>query len=186
MTIQINSTLLETVQGDITRIEADIIVNAANASLSGGAGVDGAIMQAGGIAIHDELMLIRNDKGGCSTGDAVITTAGKLPAAYVIHAVGPVWQGGGHGEKRLLASCYRRALEIADASKASSIAFPAISTGIYGYPKEEAAAVAFAEVKAYIKNREDTSIKRITFVCKDEENCRYYGMQMKQAYLASS
>ncbi|SDT49010.1 O-acetyl-ADP-ribose deacetylase (regulator of RNase III), contains Macro domain [Paenibacillaceae bacterium GAS479] len=185
MTIQINSTLLETIQGDITRLQADIIVNAANSSLRGGAGVDGAIHHAGGIAIHDELSLIRQEHGGCDTGDAVITTAGKLPAAYVIHAVGPVWQGGQMGESELLASSYRRSLELAEEKNASSIAFPAISTGLYGYPKAEAAVIAFSAVAGYLKKTTDTTIKRVSFVCMDEENCCELSKQIKLAYTAA-
>ncbi|MCM3745852.1 macro domain-containing protein [Paenibacillus pasadenensis] len=184
MTIQINSTLLETIQGDITRLEADVIVNAANSSLSGGAGVDGAIHSAGGIAIHDELSLIRQEMGSCEPGEAVVTTAGKLPAAYVIHAVGPVWQGGESGEAKLLAACYSRSLQLADEKNAASIAFPALSTGIYGYPKPEAAEIAFRSVADYLKENEDTTIKRVSFVCMDEENCCELSKQIKQAYTA--
>jgi O-acetyl-ADP-ribose deacetylase len=129
---------IELLQGDITKQEVDAIVNAANRGLLGGGGVDGAIHRAGGRAICDEAQLL----GGCDTGDAKATTAGDLPAMYVIHAVGPVWQGGDAGEAELLALCHRRSLEVADELGCRTVAFPAISTGIYGYPVELAAEVA--------------------------------------------
>ncbi|QJC52171.1 hypothetical protein HGI30_11795 [Paenibacillus albicereus] len=183
MTIQINSTLLEALQGDLTQAEADILVSAANSSLKGG--TDGAILHAGGIAIHDELTLVRNERGGCDPGDAVMTTAGKLPAAYVIHAVGPIWQGGGTGEDKLLESCYGRSMELAEEKSATSIAFPALSTGLCGFPKDRAAAIAFAAVSDYLKSHPDTSIRRVSFVCSDEEDCRELGKQIKLAYTSS-
>jgi O-acetyl-ADP-ribose deacetylase len=129
---------IELLQGDITKQEVDAIVNAANRGLLGGGGVDGAIHRAGGRAIRDEAQLL----GGCDTGDAKATTAGDLPAMYVIHAVGPVWQGGDAGEAELLASCHRRSLEVADELGCRTVAFPAISTGVYGYPVELAAEIA--------------------------------------------
>jgi O-acetyl-ADP-ribose deacetylase (regulator of RNase III) len=136
---------LEIVQGDITREHVDAIVNAANESLLGGGGVDGAIHRAGGPAILAECRAL----GGCATGDVKATGAGELHARYVLHAVGPVWHGGERGEPELLASCYRRALELARDLECRSVAFPAISTGVYGYPAEQAATVALATIHEY-------------------------------------
>jgi len=132
--------------GDITHEHVDAIVNAANAGLMGGGGVDGAIHAAGGPAILEECRKIRAQKGGCPAGRAVITTAGALPAKKVIHTVGPVWRGGAHGEAETLASCYRQSLKLAAAKGLRTIAFPSISTGAYGYPIEKAAATALKTV----------------------------------------
>ncbi|MDX6594607.1 MAG: O-acetyl-ADP-ribose deacetylase [Gaiellales bacterium] len=131
---------VEIVQGDITRQQVDAIVNAANNSLLGGGGVDGAIHRAGGPAILAESRLL----GGCETGDAKATTAGNLPARHVVHTVGPVWQGGSGREDELLASAYRRSVEVSDDLECRSIAFPAISTGVFGFPIERAAPIALA------------------------------------------
>jgi O-acetyl-ADP-ribose deacetylase (regulator of RNase III) len=135
---------VEVVQGDITQIAVDAIVNAANEGLRGGGGVDGAIHRAGGPAIMEECIRL----GGCRTGDAKATTAGELPARHVIHAVGPVWHGGGRGEDDLLASAYRRSVEVAVELGCGSMSFPAISTGIYGFPIEQAAPIALATARA--------------------------------------
>jgi O-acetyl-ADP-ribose deacetylase (regulator of RNase III) len=137
---------LTLVQGDITRQRVDAIANAANEGLVGGGGVDGAIHRAGGASIMAECDRIRRERGGCPTGTAVITTAGDLPAKVVIHTAGPRWRGGSHGEAELLASCYRSCLDLAERGHYRTIAFPSISTGIYGYPIQEAARVAIATV----------------------------------------
>jgi len=150
-------------EGDITRLAVDAIVNAANAALAGGGGVDGAIHRAGGPAIMSELDGIREETGGCATGSAVATGAGKLPAQYVFHAVGPVYRDGQRGEPGLLASCYRRCLELAEERQVATISFPAISTGVYGYPLEAAATIAVSTVAAHLQ-REDTVVREAVFV----------------------
>jgi O-acetyl-ADP-ribose deacetylase (regulator of RNase III) len=155
---------LEIVQGDITSEHVDAIVNAANESLLGGGGVDGAIHRAGGPAILEECRRL----GGCATGDVRATGAGELPARYVLHAVGPVWHGGTRGEPALLASCYRRALELAEQLVCHSIAFPAISTGVYGYPPELAAGVALSA----IGDHAGPSVELVRLVCFSEEGRR--------------
>lgn len=165
-------TKLTVVQGDITRINADAIVNAANTSLLGGGGVDGAIHRVGGPAISQECIEIRNRQGGCRVGEAVVTTAGDLQAKYVIHTVGPVWNGGRTEERQLLANCYRNALLLAVQRSVKSIAFPNISTGVYHFPKMEAAEIALNEVQKFISN--DTTIESILFVCFDNENYSIY------------
>ncbi|HSC40138.1 MAG TPA: O-acetyl-ADP-ribose deacetylase [Chitinophagaceae bacterium] len=164
--------MIELVQGDITRIPADAIVNAANTSLLGGGGVDGAIHRAGGPAILEECIKIRNRQGGCKTGEAVITTAGRLPARFVIHAVGPVWNQGKSNEEQLLANAYTNSLKLALENKVQSIAFPNISTGIYHFPKQQAAEIAIATVKQFLRTTD--IIKKVTFVCFDDENYGIY------------
>ena len=159
-------------KGDITKMEVDAIVNAANTSLLGGGGVDGAIHRAGGPAILDACIEIRNKQGGCEVGEAVITTGGYLPARYVIHTVGPIWNGGRAQERQLLANCYSNSLSLAVKSNASTIAFPNISTGVYHFPKQEAAEIAVQEVKKFIATHKD--IETVFFVCFDEENYSIY------------
>ena len=168
---------IKLVQGDITKIKADAIVNAANTSLLGGGGVDGAIHRAGGKAILEECIQIRNRQGGCKTGEAVITTGGNLPARYVIHTVGPVYNNGGKGEEPLLASAYLNSLKLAAENHLETIAFPNISTGIYHFPKKMAAAIAIKTVRDFLAGNE--SIKEVTFVCFDDENCGIYADLLK-------
>lgn len=160
------------IQGDITKIHVDAIVNAANTSLLGGGGVDGAIHKSGGSAILKECQKIRNKEGGCKVGKAVITTAGKLPTKFVIHAVGPAWNDGKSNEENLLASTYQNSLRIAIDNKIQTIAFPCISTGIYHFPKDKAAKIAIHEVSS-ILNETDV-IKIVIFVCFDFENYNIY------------
>ncbi|WP_315814452.1 O-acetyl-ADP-ribose deacetylase [Paraflavitalea speifideaquila] len=167
------STKLTILQGDITRINADAIVNAANSSLLGGGGVDGAIHRAGGPAILEACVQIRNKQGGCKPGEAVITTAGKLPARFVIHTVGPVWQGGNKRERELLSNCYRNVLNLAVEHGIKTLAFPNISTGIYRFPKEAAASLALATVREFVANHPH-QLDEISFVCFDEENYKLY------------
>lgn len=161
---------IELIQDDITRVEVDAIVNAANTSLLGGGGVDGAIHRAGGKAILEECIAIRNRQGGCKTGEAVITTAGNLSSAKVIHTVGPVWRDGKQSETNLLESCYINSLNLAEANNLTTIAFPNISTGIYRFPKEKAAEIAIRTIKNY----QSTLIKNVIFVCFDNENFEIY------------
>ncbi|OWR27119.1 O-acetyl-ADP-ribose deacetylase [Saccharibacillus sp. O23] len=180
----VNGTTIKIVRGDITKYETDAIVNAANSSLLGGGGVDGAIHRAGGPEILAECRKIRDRQGGCDTGDAVVTTAGKLPAKFVVHTVGPVYRGGQSGERELLESCYVRSMQEARTAGARRIAFPNISTGIYGYPKEEAAEVAWQAVSEFLRGQTDDSVEtfleEIAFVCYDEENERLYRALMQQ------
>ncbi len=168
----INQTKLSLMQGDITRQSTDAIVNAANSSLMGGGGVDGAIHRAGGPAILEECKDIVSKQGRLPTGEAVITTGGNLKARYVIHTVGPVWRSGTQGEAELLASAYRQSLKLAAEKGLSSISFPSISTGVYGYPVDEAAEVALASVIAFI--RDTTSIREVTFVLFDSNTYSSY------------
>jgi O-acetyl-ADP-ribose deacetylase (regulator of RNase III) len=163
---------IKVIKGDITKIETDAIVNAANNSLLGGGGVDGAIHRAGGKEILEECIKIREKQGGCRTGEAVITTAGKLKAKYVIHTVGPVWKGGENNEKELLRKCYYNSLKLAVENNVKRIAFPNISTGVYRFPKDLAAEIAINEVVNFLQK--DTSITEVIFVCFDDENYKIY------------
>ena len=163
---------VEIIKDDITKQQVDAIVNAANSSLRGGGGVDGAIHRAGGPAILEDCLRIIARQGSCRPGEAVITTGGRLPAQFVIHTVGPVWNGGKKNEAETLANCYINSLALAVSNNVSSIAFPNISTGIYGYPKKEAAEIAITTVEDWLaKNK---SINKVLFVCFDEENYELY------------
>lgn len=160
-------------QGDITKVPADALANAANSRLAGGGGVDGAIHRAGGPAIMRELDLIRASSGGCPTGGAVATAAGQLPARYVFHAVGPVWHGGGQGEPELLASAYQSCLHLAEEREISSLLFPSISTGVYGYPAELAAPLALGCVMHHLSAAQG-SLRTVTFVLFDARTLAAY------------
>jgi O-acetyl-ADP-ribose deacetylase (regulator of RNase III) len=162
---------IKVLQTDITTVKADAIVNAANTSLLGGGGVDGAIHRKGGKTILEECIRIRNRQGGCQTGQAVITTAGNLPASYVIHTVGPVWNGGNNNEAQLLRDCYINSLNLALEYKLKTIAFPNISTGIYHFPKEKAANIAIDAVRNF---NDPSFFETILFVCFDKENYDIY------------
>ena len=167
------------IQGDITKQQVDAVVNAANTSLLGGGGVDGAIHRAGGPEILEACKKIRAKQGGCAVGEAVITTAGRLPATYVIHTVGPVWNGGQKNEKQLLARAYQNSLVLAKAHEIKSIAFPNISTGIYRFPKELACEIAFETVKKFTQEYQEV-LEKIIFVCFDEENYLIYQNKFKE------
>ena len=156
---------IQVTQGDITKQTVDAIVNAANSLLMGGGGVDGAIHRAAGPGMLAECRLL----GGCKTGNAKATSGYNLPAKYVIHTVGPVWQGGDADEDQLLASCYRSSLDVAASLNVRSIAFPAISTGIYGFPKQRAAKIAVNEVSTHLRD-----IEKLLFVCFDAETADIY------------
>lgn len=163
---------IKLVKEDITKVRVDAIVNAANSSLLGGGGVDGAIHRAGGRQILDECIEIRSRQGGCKTGEAVITSGGKLPAKYVIHTVGPVWQGGNNNEEQLLANCYINSLKLAVENNVKTIAFPNISTGVYRFPKRPAAEIALREVNNFLLAND--TLEEVIFVCYDEENFAIY------------
>jgi O-acetyl-ADP-ribose deacetylase (regulator of RNase III) len=172
-----SSDKIELIKGDITKLKVDVIVNAANSSLMGGGGVDGAIHRAGGFAILEDCRRIVAKQGGCKPGEAVITTGGNLPAKHVIHTVGPVWNGGNKNESILLANCYQNSLLLSIEHKLSSIAFPNISTGIYGYPKKEAAEIAFNTVTEFLTQND--FMDKVYFVCFDEENYFLYQLLIK-------
>ena len=162
---------LESIRGDITRLSVDAIVNAANSSLLGGGGVDGAIHRAAG----PELVAACRLLGGCVTGDAKATPGFRLPAKWVFHTVGPVWNGGTRNEDALLASCYRRCLELAREHGVQSIAFPAVSTGIYGFPSDRAANIAIQTVRVHIS---DSGVELVQFVCFNDETLAIYEQRL--------
>ncbi len=158
---------IQIIKGDITSIPTDAIVNAANSGLRGGGGVDGAIHAAGGPEILRQCQAIVAERGPCPTGEAVATTAGRLPAKMVIHTVGPIWRGGGNGEPRQLASCYRNSIRLAREHNCVRISFPNISTGVYGYPKKQAAKIAVSTVLEELEHSADLEVY---LVCYDREN----------------
>lgn len=174
--LQVSHTTLHVLKGDITHCEVAAIVNAANESLLGGGGVDGAIHRAAG----PELLAACRLLNGCRTGEAKLTPGFQLKAASVIHTVGPVWRGGTHGEADLLASCYQKSLELADSNGIHTLAFPAISTGIYGYPLSQATKIAVGTVKAYLENQPQSIITEIIFVCFDDATLAAYEQTFKE------
>ncbi len=173
MEVTVNKTKVSIVQGDITRQATDAIVNAANSSLMGGGGVDGAIHRAGGPAILEACKKIVARQGRLPTGKAVITTGGNLKAQYVIHTVGPIWQGGSRNEAELLGSAYHECLKLATENKLTSISFPSISTGAYGYPVDAAAKIAVSTVVSFLKEQA-TSLKDVVFVLFDSRTYQSY------------
>lgn len=173
----INRTIIRLVQGDITVQVVDAIVNAANSSLLGGGGVDGAIHRAGGPAILEECKLIRKRQGECPPGEAVITTAGKMPSKYVVHTVGPIWRGGGADEPQTLRNAYWNSLTLAEENSNKSIAFPSISTGVYGYPVDQAAPIAVATVAEYCGA--SVNFVQVMFVLHDPRTFAAYESALK-------
>lgn len=169
--------LIKVFKGDITRVKTEAIVNAANSSLMGGGGVDGAIHRAGGPDILEACKAIVRRQGSLPTGEAVITTAGLLPAKYVIHTVGPVWKGGLYGEREKLSDCYKNSLLLAVQYACKTIAFPNISTGVYGFPKEEAARISVSAVKNFLSV--PGHFEEVVFVCFDEDNYRLIQSHLK-------
>jgi len=174
------SARIQLITGDITKITADAIVNAANTSLLGGGGVDGAIHRAGGPAILEDCRKIVARQGGCKTGEAVITGAGKLNARHVIHTVGPVWNGGNKSEREKLENCYLNSLKLATENDCQTIAFPAISTGIYRFPKDEAARIAIRTVINYLK--ENNIPQKVIFVSFDPESENILDLELRQQF----
>jgi O-acetyl-ADP-ribose deacetylase len=170
---------IELLRGDITKLEVDAIVNAANSALTGGGGVDGAIHQAAGPRLLEECLRIRERQDGCPPGEAVITSGGNLKVKFVIHAVGPIWKDGNDDEHNVLANAYRNSLVLAVANSVETIAFPNISTGIYRFPKIPAAEIAIREVKDFLTK--DDTIQTVTFCCFDDENFDIYNQLLNKA-----
>ncbi len=170
--------MIELTKGDITKIQVDAIVNAANTSLLGGSGVDGKIHKIGGKAILEECQKIRSKQGGCKVGEAVITIAGNLPAKFVIHTVGPVWNNGNNNEDILLYSAYINSLKLALDNQVRTIAFPNISTGIYHFPKKKAAEIAIKAVTDFLATTD--KIEKVIFICFDSENFDIYNEFLKR------
>ncbi|MDQ1326957.1 MAG: O-acetyl-ADP-ribose deacetylase [Candidatus Poribacteria bacterium] len=177
ISITVNKTKLSLTVGDITKQKTDAIVNAANSSLMGGGGVDGAIHRAGGPKILEECMKIREKQGGCDTGEAVITTGGDLPAKYVIHTVGPIWGGGNRKEPELLANCYKNSLKLAVENGIKTISFPSISTGAYGYPIDQAGEAALKAIIDFLKK--DDSVNEVIFVLFNDSTYKRYETALK-------
>ena len=169
---------IQILQGDITELAVDAIVNAANTSLLGGGGVDGAIHRQGGAEILKECQQIRTQQGGCAVGEAVITHAGLLPAKYVIHTVGPIWRNGMYDEDQFLKNAYLNSLQLAESKQLQRIAFPNISTGVYGFPKDRAVNIALNTVIDFLKT--STQVEEVIFVCFDQENYQLYQSESLQ------
>jgi len=167
-----NKMVIQVVKGDITKLDVTAIVNAANSSLLGGGGVDGAIHRAAGSELLDECRAIINNQGGCRVGEAVLTKGYKLKAPYIIHTVGPMWQGGNANESALLQICYKSVFQLAHEHKIDSLAFPNISTGVYGFPKNRAAELVFQYINEI--ESQETVVKKIVFACFDDENYSLY------------
>jgi|SRR5688572_30025346 len=169
---------IELIQADITTLQVDAIVNAANSELSGGGGVDGAIHRAAGTKLLEECLKIRERQDGCPPGEAVITSGANLKAKFVIHAVGPIWEGGKANEDQVLANAYKNSLILAVSNSVKTIAFPNISTGVYGFPKKSAAEIAIREVSEFLSN--DETIQTLYFCCLHEENYHLYREMLKK------
>lgn len=179
MNIEVKGTLLILKQGDITCEKVDAVVNAANSMLAGGGGVDDAIHQAAGETMEEECRKVREMQGGCPTGEAVITTAGNLPCKYVIHTVGPVWKDGCSGEEELLRNCYWNSLKLAMRTDLKTIAFPAVSTGAYGYPVSDAALISLDEVIFFLKKNHPHCFREIRFVLFTQETMDCFVSNLK-------
>ncbi|MBI5365728.1 MAG: O-acetyl-ADP-ribose deacetylase [Planctomycetes bacterium] len=183
MKAKIRTAVLQLKQGDLTAEAVDAIVNAANSSLLGGGGVDGAIHRAAGPTLLEECKRVRAERGTCAPGEAVITGGGNLKARFVIHTVGPIWQGGGRGEPDVLASAYRRSLERAAAAGARRVAFPSISTGAFGYPVADAARVALDAVAGWLN--EHATVDAVTFVLYDARTFEAYKRALRETHGAA-